>query len=135
LMGVGAFSETHPLSLQWFGMHGAAYGNWAVDQCDVLICAGARFDDRITGDTSKFASGAKIVHIDIDASEHNKNKRAHLPITSDIKYALNRLVEPIPAPGSARSRSGNVIIRSIRMPASATARTSSHRKRSPRCTS
>jgi acetolactate synthase I/II/III large subunit len=93
LMGVGAFSETHPLSLQWFGMHGAAYGNWAVDQCDVLICAGARFDDRITGDTSKFASGAKIVHIDIDASEHNKNKRAHLPITSDIKYALNRLVE------------------------------------------
>ncbi len=93
LMGVGAFPETHPLSMQWFGMHGAAYGNWAVDQCDLLLCFGARFDDRITGDTKHFASHAKIVHIDIDASEHNKNKRVQLPITSDIKYALKRLNE------------------------------------------
>jgi acetolactate synthase-1/2/3 large subunit len=51
LMGVGGFPETHPLSMQWFGMHGAAYGNWAVDQSDLLLCFGARFDDRITGDT------------------------------------------------------------------------------------
>jgi len=91
LMGVGAFPEVHPLSMQWFGMHGAAYGNWAVDQCDLLLCLGARFDDRITGDTKKFASQARIVHIDIDASEHNKNMRAHLPIQSDVKYALARL--------------------------------------------
>jgi acetolactate synthase-1/2/3 large subunit len=93
LMGVGGFPESHPLSLQWFGMHGAAYGNWAVDQSDLLIAVGARFDDRITGDTSKFAAGAKIVHIDIDASEHNKNKRALLPIVSDVKFALTRLNE------------------------------------------
>jgi acetolactate synthase-1/2/3 large subunit len=93
LMGVGAFPETHPLSMQWFGMHGAAYGNWAVDQSDLLLCFGARFDDRITGDTSKFAAHAKIVHIDIDASEHNKNKRVTLPVASDIKYALGRLNE------------------------------------------
>jgi acetolactate synthase-1/2/3 large subunit len=91
LMGVGAFPETHPLSMQWFGMHGAAYGNWAVDQCDLLLCLGARFDDRITGDTRHFASQAKIVHIDIDTSEHHKNKRVHVPITSDLKYALARL--------------------------------------------
>jgi acetolactate synthase-1/2/3 large subunit len=91
LMGVGAFPETHPLSMQWFGMHGSAYGNWAVDRSDLLIAVGARFDDRITGDTSKFASSAKIVHIDIDASEHNKNKRVLLPIVSDVKYALTRL--------------------------------------------
>jgi acetolactate synthase-1/2/3 large subunit len=93
LMGVGGFPETHPLSMQWFGMHGSAYGNWAVDQSDLLIAVGARFDDRITGDTSKFAAGATIVHIDIDASEHHKNKRVHLPITSDVKYALTRLNE------------------------------------------
>ena len=93
LMGVGAFPETHPLSMHWFGMHGAAYGNWAVDQCDLLLCLGARFDDRITGDTSKFATKAKIVHIDIDASELNKNKAVQLAIVSDIKFALNRLTE------------------------------------------
>ncbi|MBX7120992.1 MAG: biosynthetic-type acetolactate synthase large subunit [Opitutaceae bacterium] len=93
LMGVGGFPETHPLSMRWFGMHGAAFGNWAVDQCDLLLCFGARFDDRITGDVNKFAAGAKIVHVDIDATEHNKNKRVHLPILSDIKYALGRLVE------------------------------------------
>jgi len=91
LMGVGAFPETHRLSMQWFGMHGSAYGNWAVDQSDLCLCFGARFDDRITGDTSKFAAGAKIVHIDIDASEHNKNKRVQFPIVSDIKHALTRL--------------------------------------------
>ena len=93
LMGVGTFPETHPLSMHWFGMHGAAYGNWAVDQCDLLLCFAARFDDRITGNTDKFAVSAKIVHIDIDASEHNKNKRVQLAITSDIKYALTRLNE------------------------------------------
>ncbi|MBM3873672.1 MAG: biosynthetic-type acetolactate synthase large subunit [Verrucomicrobia bacterium] len=93
LMGVGSFPETHPLSMQWFGMHGAAYGNWAVDQSDLLLCFGARFDDRITGDVNKFATSAKIIHLDIDASEHNKNKRVLLPIVSDVKYALSRLVK------------------------------------------
>ncbi len=97
LMGVGAFPETHPLSMQWFGMHGAAYGNWAVDQSDLLICLGARFDDRITGEVSKFAAGARIVHIDIDASEHNKNKRVHFPVLTDVKHALSRLNELIAA--------------------------------------
>jgi acetolactate synthase I/II/III large subunit len=93
LMGVGVFPETDPLSMQWFGMHGAAYGNWAVDQADLLIVLGARFDDRITGDTRKFAASATIVHIDIDASEHNKNKRVALAVVSDIKFALGRLIE------------------------------------------
>lgn len=97
LMGLGAFPETHPLSLQWFGMHGAAYGNWAVDQCDLLLTFGARFDDRITGDTKHFAANAKIVHLDIDASEHNKNKRVLLPVVGDLKHALGRLNELIAA--------------------------------------
>jgi len=93
LMGLGAFPESDELSMQWFGMHGSAYGNWAVDEADLLIAVGARFDDRITGDTNRFATQAKIVHIDIDASEHNKNKRVLLPIVSDVKYALTRLNE------------------------------------------
>jgi acetolactate synthase-1/2/3 large subunit len=97
LMGVGAFPETDDLSLHWFGMHGAAYGNWAVDQSDLVLCLGARFDDRITGAVETFAAKARIVHVDIDASEHNKNKQVHFPIVSDIKYALTRLNELIAA--------------------------------------
>ena len=97
LMGIGAFPESHPLSMRWFGMHGSAYGKWAVDQSDLLLCLGARFDDRITGDASKFAAGATIVHIDIDPSEHNKNKRVQFAVVSDIKYALSRLNELIGA--------------------------------------
>lgn len=93
LMGLGAFDAEHPQSLYWFGMHGTVAGNWAVCDSDLLICAGARFDDRITGKVDKFAPNATIVHIDIDISEHNKNKRVHYPIHSDIKYALTRLNE------------------------------------------
>jgi len=97
LMGVGAFPENDDLSLHWFGMHGAAYGNWAVDQADLVLCLGARFDDRITGNVDKFAEKARIVHVDIDASEHNKNKPVQFPIISDVKYALKRLNELIAA--------------------------------------
>lgn len=93
LMGLGAFDAQHPQSLYWFGMHGTVAGNWAVCDSDLLICAGARFDDRITGAVDKFAPDAEIVHIDIDVSEHNKNKRVRYPIHSDIKYALGRLCE------------------------------------------
>ncbi len=93
LMGMGAFDSEHPQSLYWFGMHGTVAGNWAVCDSDLLICAGARFDDRITGKVDKFAPDATIVHIDIDVSEHNKNKRVAYPIHSDIKYALRRLTE------------------------------------------
>ncbi|NBB80619.1 MAG: biosynthetic-type acetolactate synthase large subunit [Verrucomicrobia bacterium] len=93
LMGIGAFDAEHPQSLYWFGMHGTVAGNWAVCDSDLLICAGARFDDRITGKIEKFAPDATIVHIDIDASEHNKNKRVDYPIHSDVKYALERLIQ------------------------------------------
>ena len=99
LMGVGSFPETHELSLKWFGMHGSAYGNWAVHQADLLLTLGARFDDRITGDVSKFAPQAEVVHIDVDASEHNKNKIVHHPIISDIKYALGRMLELMDSKG------------------------------------
>ena len=96
LMGLGAFPSGDPLYLDMLGMHGSVYANWAVDQCDLLIALGVRFDDRVTGKVAEFAKGAKIVHIDIDPSEINKNKEAHIPIVSDVKFALaelNKIVE------------------------------------------
>jgi acetolactate synthase-1/2/3 large subunit len=91
IMGIGCFPETDPLSLKWLGMHGTVYANYAVDECDLLLALGVRFDDRVTGKVSAFASKATIVHIDVDNSEINKNKSVHLPILSDVKYALKRL--------------------------------------------
>ena len=101
--------------MQWFGMHGSAYGNWAVDECDLLLGLGVRFDDRVTGDTQKFAPKARIVHLDIDASEHNKNKRVEFPIQSDIKVRTwkvggaheGRQVRPAGNQSLARARSPN----------------------------
>ncbi|MDR2512898.1 MAG: biosynthetic-type acetolactate synthase large subunit [Puniceicoccales bacterium] len=91
LMGLGVLSPEHPQSLYWFGMHGTVAGNWAVYQSDLLIAAGVRFDDRVTGSVDKFAPNARIVHIDIDRSEHNKNITVQLPVEADIKDVLERL--------------------------------------------
>jgi acetolactate synthase I/II/III large subunit len=93
LMGLGGFDEGHPQSLRWFGMHGSVAGNWAVCESSLLLALGARFDDRITGAITKFAPEATIVHVDIDKSEHHKNKVVKYPVHSDIKYALKRLCE------------------------------------------
>ena len=96
LMGVGSFPENNPLSLKWLGMHGTVYGNNAANECDLLLAFGARFDDRVTGNPANFAVGAKIVHVDIDKSEINKNKVADLGIVADIKEVLAELnKEPI----------------------------------------
>lgn len=97
LMGLGSFPEDHDLALQMLGMHGTVYSNYAVDKADLLLAFGVRFDDRVTGKVSEFAKHGKIVHIDIDPSEINKNKEAHIPVISDIKFALaelNKIVEP-----------------------------------------
>ncbi|MGL4854030.1 MAG: biosynthetic-type acetolactate synthase large subunit [Lentisphaeria bacterium] len=93
LMGIGAFPETHHLSLKWLGMHGSYYGNYAANECDLLICLGARFDDRVTGNVDTFAPKSKIIHVDIDPSELNKNKKADIGIISDVKYVLQKLNE------------------------------------------
>lgn len=97
VMGLGAYPGEDPLSLHMLGMHGAAYANYAVEACDLLIALGVRFDDRVTGNVAAFAKNAMIVHVDVDPSEINKNKEAHIPIVSDVKYALaelNKIVEP-----------------------------------------
>jgi acetolactate synthase-1/2/3 large subunit len=95
LMGLGAFPSDDPLCLDMLGMHGSVYANWAVRDCDLLLALGVRFDDRVTGKLDAFAKHAKIVHIDIDPSELNKNKPAHIPIVSDVKYALQALLQAV----------------------------------------
>jgi acetolactate synthase-1/2/3 large subunit len=102
LMGIGCFPESHPLSVKWLGMHGTVYANLAVDQCDLLLAFGVRFDDRVTGKVSEFAKRATIVHVDVDNSELNKNKAVHLPILSDVSYALRRLNRIIQTEGRKR---------------------------------
>src|SRR2546423_1783930 len=91
LMGIGCFPETHELSLKWLGMHGTVYANNAVNEADLLLGIGVRFDDRVTGKIEEFSKHGTIVHIDIDNSEINKNKAVRLPILSDVQYALRRL--------------------------------------------
>ena len=106
LMGVGGFPENHPLALKWLGMHGTVYANNAVNEADVVLAISVRFDDRVTSKVERFCEHATIVHLDIDASEINKNKPVHLAIQSDVKYALGRLNALLEAAGSQRVRSG-----------------------------
>ena len=96
LQGLGSFPSDHYLSLGMLGMHGTVYSNEAINDADLLLAFGVRFDDRVTGKLSEFAKHGKIVHVDIDASEINKNKKAFIPINSDVRTfltALNPLVE------------------------------------------
>ncbi len=91
LLGLSSFPTDHPLYVGMLGMHGNYGPNMNTNQCDVLIAIGMRFDDRVTGDTSKYAKQAKIVHIDIDRSEHNKNISVDVPVLADAKQALTEL--------------------------------------------
>ncbi|NLE29195.1 MAG: biosynthetic-type acetolactate synthase large subunit [Phycisphaerae bacterium] len=95
LMGLGAFDENHPLALKMLGMHGTAYANYAVQECDLLIAIGARFDDRVTGKVETFAQNAKIIHIDIDPASISKNVRVDIPVVGDAKQILTDLIKMI----------------------------------------
>jgi acetolactate synthase-1/2/3 large subunit len=106
LHGLGGFPSEHYLCLQMLGMHGTVYANYAINDADLLLALGVRFDDRVTGKISEFAKHGKIVHIDIDPSEINKNKVAHLPIVSDVKDALVDLVALLDEKPEAAPRPG-----------------------------
>lgn len=95
LMGLGAMPVDHALSLGMLGMHAARYTNLALDECDLLIAVGARFDDRATGKVAAFCPQAKIIHIDIDPAELDKIKTAHIGITADVEAALLRLMPAV----------------------------------------
>ncbi len=93
LMGIGAFDEHHPLAVGMLGMHGTAYANFSVTECDLLIAVGARFDDRVTGKLDEFASRAKVIHIDIDPAEVGKTRLPDVPIVGDVRQVLTDLLE------------------------------------------
>ncbi|EAQ96312.1 biosynthetic-type acetolactate synthase large subunit [Congregibacter litoralis] len=98
IMGVGCFPPDHALSLDVLGMHGAKYANRAIYEADLVLALGVRFDDRVTGNVAEFAKQARIIHIDIDRSELNKNKTVTLPIRADLKPALLQMLgacEPV----------------------------------------
>jgi acetolactate synthase I/II/III large subunit len=104
LMGLGAFPAPHEQWLGMLGMHGTRAANYAMDEADLIVAVGARFDDRITGKLSEFAPRAKFIHIDIDPAEISKNIPAHIPIVGDAKHILAKLVTEYRALEADRSR-------------------------------
>ena len=97
LLGLGCFPESHVLSYRWLGMHGMAYANLAVNNADVIVAIGMRFDDRATAEVNTFAPNARIIHIDIDPAEIGKNVSVDVPIVGDVKAVLaplNKLIQP-----------------------------------------
>ncbi len=101
LMGKGGFPSSHPLNLGAVGMHGARYANHALTQSDLIIAAGARFSDRVTGDVADFAPNAKIIHIDIDPAEIGKILHADVPIVGDLPGVLRGIAEHLEKEGAA----------------------------------
>jgi acetolactate synthase-1/2/3 large subunit len=93
LMGKGSFDEKHELSVGMLGMHGTAYANFSVSECDLLIAVGARFDDRVTGKLDEFAVNAQVLHIDIDPAEVGKNRTPNISLVGDIKKVLGELLK------------------------------------------
>ena len=91
LLGISCFPEDHVLWTGWPGMHGMAYSSFAIEEADLIIALGMRFDDRITGDPSKFALNSKKIHIDVDPSEIGKNIAVDVPIVGDVKEVLTRM--------------------------------------------
>ena len=95
LLGIGTFPTTHPLSISWGGMHGEAYCNYALQECDVMFAIGARLDDRLTGAFSTFAPNAKIIHVDLDPAEMGKNITIDTPVVGDALLTLKDLLPQI----------------------------------------
>jgi acetolactate synthase-1/2/3 large subunit len=101
LHGLGAFPSDHFLCLQMLGMHGTVYANYAINDADLLLAFGVRFDDRVTGKLTEFAKHGRIVHVDIDPSELNKNKPAHVPVWADVGTTIRDLLPLLADPHNA----------------------------------
>ncbi len=144
LMGLGAVPASHPQFLGMLGMHGTYEANLAMHGCDVMVCIGARFDDRVTGRLNAFSPNAKKIHIDIDPSSINKNVMVDIGIVGDVGRragADDRGLDSVAAssrtarrwpPGGGRSTSGGP---ATRLPTASPATSSSRSTRSSACTS
>ncbi len=106
LMGLGAYPASGDKWLGMLGMHGSYEANWAMHDCDVMICVGARFDDRITGRLDAFAPNSKKIHIDIDPSSINKNVRADVPIVGDVAHVLEDMIRIFRSRGAKTDQAG-----------------------------
>jgi acetolactate synthase-1/2/3 large subunit len=95
LMGLGSYDQTRPESLDMLGMHGSAYANYAVQECDLLVAVGARFDDRVTGKLKTFAPNARVVHIDIDPTSISKNVHVDVPVVGNAKEILSEMIKHV----------------------------------------
>ncbi len=95
LLGLGSYDQRKPESLDMLGMHGSAYANYAVQECDLLIAVGARFDDRVTGKIETFAPNAKVIHIDVDPASISKNVGVDIPVVGDAKIILKALAKEV----------------------------------------
>ena len=95
LLGLGSYDQTRAESLDMLGMHGTAYANYAVQECDLMIAIGARFDDRVTGKLKTFAPNAKFIHIDIDPASISKNVNVNIPVVGDAKYILGEMTKEV----------------------------------------
>ena len=96
LLGLGSIPAGHPLSLGMMGMHGESWVNTAIQQSDLLLAFGMRFDDRVTGNLASYAPDAKKIHIEIDPSEINKNVKVDVALIGDLKASLNLLLPQLP---------------------------------------
>jgi acetolactate synthase-1/2/3 large subunit len=120
LLGLGAFPASHPLSMGMMGMHGEAWVNHAIQDADLLIACGMRFDDRVTGSTSTYATKAKKIHIEVDPAEINKNIKVDVPLIGDLREVLEELLPRVSGrDGSAwlksiESSKGAVAVRDIK---------------------
>jgi len=144
-MGLGAYAAADPQWLGMLGMHGTWEANWAMHDCDLMICIGARFDDRITGRLDAFSPGSKKIHVDIDPSSINKNVKVDVPIIGDCAHVLEDMVAAVAlelGAGPTRRRSmgwwkqiEKWRARAIRLPTRTRTRSSSRNTRSSGSTS
>ena len=113
LMAKGVFPDSHPLCFGLPGMHGSKAANWAMNRADLLIACGSRFDDRVTGKLDAFAPGAKVIHMDVDPAEIDKNRTAQIPIVGSLELVVPKLAEALRVARERRAAEGRRVAETV----------------------